>query len=135
MSELLLNLCMVLLLQGCVSIYEISKDLEEDATPAPMAVANVVKLEAKAKTYPPTDHVDIILEYPQDRRYVKIALIEGRAIINFDTSGPLILPSYADIINVMCEKARGLGADALLVTTESAKGYYLWGVAIRYLEE
>ena len=134
MRELLpLNLCMIIFLSGCASIYEISGDLEEDVAPVPRAVANVVKMEAK--TYPPTDHVDIILEYPQGRRYTKIALIEGRAVIDLDTSGPLILPSYADIINVIREKARGLGADAILVVTEGAKGYYLWGVAIRYLDE
>jgi hypothetical protein len=61
-----------------------------------------------AQKYPPTSHVDVFLQKP-DRAHVEIALIESRG------------QSEAEMLDDAREKARQLGADAIVRTDTHAE--------------
>ena len=64
------------------------------------AVTRVVRLDP-TQTFPPTQSVEVLLQKPQ-RPYVEIALLESEGA------------SEADLLNDAREKAKGLGADAIV---------------------
>lgn len=70
---------------------------------------HVVEFNATQK-YPPTSQVDVLLQKP-DRPYTEIALIESRG------------ESEAQLLNDAREKARQIGADAIL-RTEMLSEFY-----------
>jgi hypothetical protein len=64
---------------------------------------HVVRLKA-SEVYPPTSAVDVLLEKP-DRPYTEIALLESRGDVGV---------SEADLLNDARQKARDVGADAII---------------------
>ena len=78
--------CLVLLLAGCAGVS-----------------TQVVELNP-AQRFPPTQNVEVLLEKPK-RPYIEVGLLESRG--NFGGS-------EATLLNDAREKARALGADAIL---------------------
>jgi len=84
-------ICLTLLLNACVS-------------------SQVAMLDS-SKSYPPTSHVEILLEKPT-KQYKQIAIIEARgAEGHTDTQ----------LLNSLVDKAKSIGADAIIPISKETK--------------
>ena len=88
-------LCAALALSGCA-----------------MVSTHVVQLDP-ARTYAPTQNVEVLLEKPQ-RPYTEIALLESRGEVGI---------TEAELLNHARDKARSIGADAI-VRVEADRMYH-----------
>ena len=73
---------------------------------------HVVQLDP-ARTYPPTQNVEVLLEKPQ-RPFVEIALLESRGAVG---------TTEAELLNDARDKAKSVGADAI-VRVEAQSVYH-----------